>query len=102
MPLVMRQTLTPSPLIRGKETVNKLILTFLYRFYTERHSLEICYHLFSISKGKMTQQSLIILINIIINYCLLSFLILKNRSFESVYYLLKYRIVEYKFLPVNK
>lgn len=81
-----------------EEFLNQFCLSLLQTLYAERHSAQVGNLLLGITQRKMAQETLVILINLIIYQSLLTHQLAVYALLETVYYLLKDRLVEHQFL----
>ena len=76
-----------------EEFLNQFCLSLLQTLYAERHSAQGGYLLLGIAQRKMAQETLVILINLIIQQSLLTHQLTVYSPVETVYYLLKDMLV---------
>ncbi|CDC97987.1 unknown [Prevotella sp. CAG:474] len=72
----------------------QFILTLFQTLHAKRHTAQIGNLLFGIPQGKMSQKTLIVLINLIVNQRLGTHKATPDTMFESLYYLLEYGLIE--------
>ena len=91
----------PHPFTRREKTADQVILPFLQRLDPKRHSPKIGNHFFGIAQCQMTEETLVILINIIAYDCFMTSSFIEDRFLEAFHYLLQYRIVKDQLLAVH-
>ena len=85
----------------GEEFLYKLILTFLKTFHSEGHCLEIGYLVLGVAQGKMTKETLVVFVNLIVEQCLLVGELTIYRQFKALYNATKYGFVEHHRLAFH-
>ena len=84
-----------------EEFLNQFCLSLLQTLYAERHSAQVGNLLLGIAQRKMAKETLVVLINLIIHQSLLTHQLAVYAPLETVYYLLKDRLVEHQFLAAH-
>ena len=88
-------------MVFAKETIREVILTLLDGLDTERHPLQTCNHILRISQCQVTEETLVILVDVIVEECFLTHGFVEHRPAETLEYLLQNGLIEHHALAVE-